>query len=55
VLGQVCDIVDLDGPYHLANDAAASQIYSDGAIMVPASFCKAAQVPVITSLLPGTR
>lgn len=37
VLGQLCDIVDLDGPYGLADDPLAEQIYSDGQIFVPAS------------------
>ncbi len=46
VLGQVCDIVDLDGPYHLANDPAASGIYSDGEIMVPTDFWGAAPARV---------
>jgi L-Ala-D/L-Glu epimerase len=35
VLGQLCDIVDLDGPYGLADDPLAEQIYADGAIFVP--------------------
>lgn len=35
VLGQVCDIVDLDGPYGLADDPLASTIYRDGTIFVP--------------------
>jgi L-alanine-DL-glutamate epimerase-like enolase superfamily enzyme len=34
VLGQVCDVVDLDGPYGLAEDALAESIYSDGEIFV---------------------
>jgi len=38
VLGQLCDIVDLDGPYFLADDAGAASIYADGMIMVPAEF-----------------
>jgi L-alanine-DL-glutamate epimerase-like enolase superfamily enzyme len=35
VVGQLCDIVDLDGPYGLADDPLASEIYSDGRIFVP--------------------
>jgi len=35
VLGQLCDIVDLDGPFGLADDPLAEQIYKDGAIFVP--------------------
>jgi len=35
VLGQLCDVVDLDGPYGLADDPLAKQIYKDGAIFVP--------------------
>lgn len=38
VLGQFCDIVDLDGPYFLAEDEWASRIYDDGLIMVPSGF-----------------
>jgi len=34
VLGQLCDFVDLDGPYGLAEDPLAQQIYQDGAIYV---------------------
>ena len=34
VVGQLCDVVDLDGPYSLADDPLASQIYKDGAIFV---------------------
>jgi L-alanine-DL-glutamate epimerase-like enolase superfamily enzyme len=34
VLGQLCDVVDLDGPYGLADDPLSSQIYSDGMIFV---------------------
>ena len=37
VLGQLCDIVDLDGPFGLAEDPLAEQIYEDGAIFVPES------------------
>ena len=35
VLGQVCDLVDLDGPSSLADDPLAEQIYADGTVMVP--------------------
>lgn len=36
VLGQVCDIVDLDGPWFLLDDPLAAGLYADGAVMVPA-------------------
>jgi L-alanine-DL-glutamate epimerase-like enolase superfamily enzyme len=35
VLGQLCDIVDLDGPYGLADDPLSKQIYHNGSIFVP--------------------
>ena len=35
VLAQLCDVVDLDGPFGLADDPLAAQIYSDGMIFVP--------------------
>lgn len=35
ILGQLCDIVDLDGPFGLAEDPLAEQIYCDGKIFVP--------------------
>lgn len=35
VLAQLCDIVDLDGPYGLADDPLAKQIYRGGEIFVP--------------------
>jgi L-alanine-DL-glutamate epimerase-like enolase superfamily enzyme len=44
VLGQFCDIVDLDGPYFLADDAGAATIYRDGCIMVPSHFWGAATI-----------
>ena len=44
VLGQFCDVVDLDGPYFLAEDPWASKIYADGRIMIPADFWGAADV-----------
>lgn len=37
VLGQLCDVVDLDGPFGLPDDPYAGQIYSDGRIFVPES------------------
>lgn len=37
VLGQLCDIVDLDGPHGLADDPNADRIYNDGTIFVPES------------------
>jgi len=42
VLGQMCDIVDLDGPWFLADDPLASDLYNEGAIMVPAALWGAA-------------
>lgn len=38
VLGQQCDIVDLDGPWFLLDDPLAAGLYVDGAIMVPARY-----------------
>ena len=35
VLAQLCDVVDLDGPYSLADDPLATQIYSDGSVFIP--------------------
>jgi L-alanine-DL-glutamate epimerase-like enolase superfamily enzyme len=35
ILGQQCDLIDLDGPFGLADDPLASHIYSDGRIFVP--------------------
>jgi L-alanine-DL-glutamate epimerase-like enolase superfamily enzyme len=35
VLGQLCEVVDLDGPYGLAEDPLADRIYRDGTIFVP--------------------
>lgn len=35
VLGQLCEFVDLDGPYFLADTEAASGIYRDGLIDIP--------------------
>jgi L-Ala-D/L-Glu epimerase len=34
VLAQLCDVVDLDGPFGLADDPLAAQIYRDGMIFV---------------------
>ena len=42
VLGQSCDIVDLDGPWFLADDPLAAGLYTDGSIMVPARLWGAA-------------
>jgi L-alanine-DL-glutamate epimerase-like enolase superfamily enzyme len=35
ILGQLCDVVDLDGPYGLADDPLAAEIYHEGNIFVP--------------------
>jgi len=35
ILGQLCDVIDLDGPFGLADDPLAKQIYKDGSIFVP--------------------
>ncbi|SDA35601.1 dipeptide epimerase [Sphingomonas sp. NFR15] len=35
VLAQLCDIVDLDGPWFVADDPLAEGLYEDGKIMVP--------------------
>jgi L-alanine-DL-glutamate epimerase-like enolase superfamily enzyme len=35
ILGQLCDVIDLDGPFGLADDPLAKQIYTDGSIFVP--------------------
>jgi len=37
VLAQLCDVVDLDGPYGLADDPLAAQIYNEGKVFVPES------------------
>jgi L-alanine-DL-glutamate epimerase-like enolase superfamily enzyme len=42
VLGQICDVVDLDGPYGLADDPLAGEIYRDGTIYVPETLWGAA-------------
>jgi len=36
ILAQLCDIVDLDGPWFVADDPLAESLYDDGKIMVPA-------------------
>ena len=38
VLGQYCDLVDLDGPFVLASDPMADEIYSEGRVSIPANF-----------------
>ncbi len=42
VLAQHCDIVDLDGPWFLANDPHANGLYADGNVFVPADLWGAA-------------
>jgi hypothetical protein len=42
VLAQLCDIVDLDGPWFVADDPLAASLYADGKIMVPAHLWGAA-------------
>lgn len=42
VLGQLCSIVDLDGPYFLAEDPWNIPLYHDGYISLPAGFWGAA-------------
>jgi L-alanine-DL-glutamate epimerase-like enolase superfamily enzyme len=42
VLAQLCDVVDLDGPYGLADDPLAAEIYKDGMIFVPETMWGAA-------------
>jgi L-alanine-DL-glutamate epimerase-like enolase superfamily enzyme len=37
VLGQICDVADLDGPFALAEDPQARTIYREGMIFVPES------------------
>ena len=37
VLAQLCDVVDLDGPFGLAEDPLSNEIYKDGEIFVPES------------------
>ena len=38
VLGQLCDIVDLDGPLFNAEDRAPGVVYEDGMIRIPEAF-----------------
>ena len=35
VLGQLCDVVDLDGPTFLATDRAPAIVYSEGTVRCP--------------------
>ena len=35
VIAQLCEVVDLDGPYGLADDPLAAEIYKDGAVFIP--------------------
>jgi L-alanine-DL-glutamate epimerase-like enolase superfamily enzyme len=42
VIAQLCDFVDLDGPFALAGNSTADGIYSDGSIFVPESMWGAA-------------
>lgn len=42
VLGQFCDIVDLDGPWYLTDDPVADRLYDDGQIAMPRDFWGAA-------------
>jgi len=42
VLAQLCDVVDLDGPFGLADDPLAERIYKDGKIFVPDELWSAA-------------
>jgi L-alanine-DL-glutamate epimerase-like enolase superfamily enzyme len=37
LVGQLCDVVDLDGPFGLADDPLAASIYNDGQVFVPES------------------
>lgn len=37
MLAQICDFVDLDGPFGLADDPLAQEIYRDGCIFVAES------------------
>ncbi len=38
VLGQLCDVVDLDGPMFLSQDRAPGVVYTDGMIGIPTAF-----------------
>ena len=35
VIAQLCEVVDLDGPYGLADDPLADEIYTDGSVFIP--------------------
>jgi L-alanine-DL-glutamate epimerase-like enolase superfamily enzyme len=35
VIAQLCEVVDLDGPYGLADDPLAAEIYKDGTVFIP--------------------
>jgi L-alanine-DL-glutamate epimerase-like enolase superfamily enzyme len=37
VLGQLCEYVDLDGPFGLTDDSYAAEIYRDGMVFIPDS------------------
>jgi L-alanine-DL-glutamate epimerase-like enolase superfamily enzyme len=45
IVGQLCDFVDLDGPYGLSDDPLSSSIYSDGEVFVPESLWGGASGP----------
>ena len=38
VLGQLCDVVDLDGPVFNARDREPSVLYKDGMVRIPQAF-----------------
>ena len=38
VLGQLCDVVDLDGPMFLSEDRSPGVVYTDGRISIPKAF-----------------
>jgi L-Ala-D/L-Glu epimerase len=38
ILGQLCDVIDLDGPWSLADDPLASGLYGDGLVYVPSHY-----------------
>ena len=48
VLGQLCNVVDLDGPYFLADDPLAATIYRDGHIFVPDRVWGAEATPALS-------
>ena len=43
ILGQLCDVVDLDGPYFLADDPLASRIFLEGRVSVATDMWGAAE------------